>query len=213
MSGIINLSDKSLWNVQGSNYGINNINVATLGELNAIMAAAGATIAYGSQDDLGKRVAISEAGAPSYTYTPNGTLYGGVYQMVQLSSAATAGNVAVGLVAYMLASGASGYVVTDEAHADSTALFAGIFLNTVTPGNYCAICVGGKVNAAFKNPITNGAPAIGDNVVAGGGTGHVDDASAQTVAPTGLAIGKAVAAPASGVTSIIRIHDAFIGRY
>jgi hypothetical protein len=214
MAGIINFTDKSLWNVQGSNYGINNINVPTLGEVNQIMQGLGGLVAYGSQDDLGKRIVITEAGAADYTYTPNGTLFGGVYQLVKVDSGATAAQVAVGHAAFLKVSGAATYSVTAESQADSIALFAGVFLNTITPGNYGAILVSGKVNALFKTSITNGAPAVGDGVFVGGGSGLFDDLTAGTItiAQTCDLIGKALVAPASTTMSAIQIQNV-IGRY
>jgi hypothetical protein len=136
-----------------------------------------------------------------------------MYQAVKVDPSATAGNVAVGKVAYLLDStttttGEYMFVVTDEAHATSTAIPVGVFLNTIAPGNYGVIFAGGgKINVLFKAGITNGTPAIGDNVVAGGGTGFVDDASAKTVAPTGLALGTAITAPASSTISPIWIKS------
>ncbi len=207
-----NFTDKSLQNIMKQG-GLNAINVATLGELNLIMQAAGATIPYGAQGDLGKVGAFTDAEIKNYTYAANGTLYGGLYQLVNVDSAATAASVATGTLAYLKHSGRSTYSVTDVAHADATGMVAGVFLNAIAPGNYGAIFVGsGLVNVAFKTGLTNGTPAIGDNVVGGVAGGFVDDAAAGTVAPTGLFIGRAaLTVPASATTSPIWIPSP-IGR-
>lgn len=163
---------------------------------------------------------------------PGTTLYDGAYQWVQLDSGATAANATAGLAAFIkLDSGATqgalpetAYAVptvTTEDQASDTALFAGVFLNPTTfngqaneptPGNWCFIFVGaGRAAVKYKASLTNGSPALGDNIVVGGGSGTFDDASAQTVAPTGLAMGKAATIPAGGAVGLIYVPD-FINR-
>jgi hypothetical protein len=204
MAGPRNYTDKALWNP--ANVALNNINVPVLGQISAFFSNIGATSGpnYGSQDDLGKKVAVGLDAIANYTYTTNGTLYEGVYQLVQLDSAATAANVGVGKVAYWLITATGQYVVTDSAHATSTTMPAGIFLNSVTPGNYTAIFVGGgRVSALFTASLTT-AGAIGNNVAVGGATaGTVDSLSGPTVAPTPQVIGNAVTAPAAATASVI----------
>ena len=202
----VNYTDKSIWNVLTPGNGLNNVNVTNVGAINSIMAANGAVINYRSQSDLGKRICFTNAEIATYTYTPNGTLYGGVYQLVQVDSGATAASIGTGLLAYLQFAKRSTYTVTDVSHADATSEVAGVFLNTITPGNYGFIFVGnGYVTGSFKASIANGSPAAGDNVVAGAASGFMDDAAAQTVAPTGLFVGRAVTAPASSTKSVIYI--------
>jgi hypothetical protein len=198
-----NFTDKSLWNP--ANPAINNVNVPTLGEVNSLFAAAGLTIAYGSQDDLGKRIIFSDAEIGTYTYAPNGTLFGGMYQVVQVDAAATAANVAVGKIAFLKQASYGGYVVTDGAHATDIGLIAGVFLNSITPGNYGVICIGGKVNVKFAGALTNGAPAVGDNIAATGAAGLADDLSASSTAPTSRCFGLALAVAAANATSAVWI--------
>jgi hypothetical protein len=197
-----NYVDKSIWNA--ANGALNGVNVATIGELSTLLP----NIVYGSQQDLGKKIAVAIDQIGSYTNTTVGTLYEGVYQVVQVSSTAVAGSIFTGAVAYhLIGTGTSQTqnVVTDVSTATATSLVAGIFLNAVTPGNFTVIFVGGgRVAASFKTTLTNGTPAIGDNVVSGVAGGFVDDAAAGTVAPTGLFIGQAVGSiPASATTSLI----------
>lgn len=197
----VNYTDKSIFNASSDK--LNNLNAVTPGQISPIFATQGIGLNFGSQGDLGKKIAVTDAEIGNFTYTPNGTLYGGVYQLVQVSAAATQANIAQGKIAYLLPT-ATGYQVTDEAHALSTAIVAGVFLNTVTPGNYCFIFVGGgRVNVLLKTGLTNGTPAIGDNIVVAGGGGTADDAAAGTTAPTGLYLGNAVTLPASNTLSVI----------
>jgi hypothetical protein len=199
-----NYSDKSLWNP--ANGALNAVMVPTLGEVSSIFQNIGATSPplYGSQDDLGKKVCIDLPNIASYTNASNGTLFEGMYQAVQIDSAATVASCGVGRIAYHLITTNGQNVVTSVDQATSTALMAGVFL-TPNPvaGYYTVIFVGaGRVNVAF-NTLTNGAPAIGDNIVAGAASGYADDASAKTVAPTGLAFAKAVTAPVASTTSTV----------
>lgn len=199
-----NFTDKSLW--LGGNIQINNINVASLGEYSLV---APGSIPYGSQDDWGKRVELSNAEITNYTNTTNGTLFGALYQLVQVHASASASNVQTGRVAFLKnqAAGSNVPVVTDEAQADADSLVAGVFLNAITPGNYGAICVGGKVNVKYYTTLTVATPAVGDLVGTGAGNGTVDDIAAHSGNVTGRVIGVAVAtAPTAGSTLPIRLR-------
>lgn len=209
----VNFSDKSAWNVQYSG-GINNTNVATLGEINVIMNALGVSIAYGSQGDLGKRFCFTESEIATYTNSTVGTLYGGMYVPVQVDTGATGANIYVGAAAYILdtatggatGSGAQGYVVTDSAHAISTGLFAGVFLNAITPGNYGFICVAGKVNVKYTATVTS--TSLASSVVTGGATAGSFDAIVAAI--TGITlptyVGEPIVAPANAGLSAVQLR-------
>lgn len=206
-----NYSDKSLWNP--ANGALNAIMVPTLGEVSSYFANIGATSPpqYGSQDDLGKKVCISITEIGSYTNTANGTLYEGVYQVVQIDSSANVSECGVGMSAYHKFLPTSGQnIVTNYSQAvnyQSTIFFAGVFL-TPNPvaGNYTVIFVGGgRVNVSYKAGITNGAPAIGDNVNANVAGGFFDDVSAAATGQTNYVVGNATIAPASSTLSPIYI--------
>lgn len=195
-----NYVDKSLWNV--ANGAINAVMVATAGEISTLLPG----ITFGSQDDIGKKIAVSNADIATYTNTTNGTLYEGVYQVVQISSAATVANCGVGAAAYHLFTDSNINVVTDIAHATSTTMPAGVFL-TPSPvaGYFTVIFVGaGRVNVKYLASLTNGAPAIGDNVTLGA-LGAFDDAAAGTVTPTAVFFGKATVAPVASATSAVYV--------
>jgi len=214
MADLVNFVDKSIWN-SAPGFGINGVNVATVGEVNAFFANLGLTSApqYGSQDDLGKRIILTEAGGASKRYTnvanlaANTALYGGIYQLVQLSASATGANVAQGTAAFFLDSGAAGYVVTDEAHANALNDLCGVFLNAITPGNYGIIQVHGKATVQYRAVVT--ATTAGSSVlVQGAGTG-VFDAPTQSGNPTFLnlfnIIGSAIQAPANAGLKTVRM--------
>jgi len=222
----INFTDKSLWNVAGS-VGINSCNVSTLGEINALLATAGVPVNYGSQQDLGKRVVITDAefaAGPQWYVKANGTLYGGVFQAVYIDPGATVANLTVGKIAYLkdntnslgADTGAQVYAITDSANADSTSLIAGICLTpTVTAGNYTIIQVHGKANVKFTATLT-GTGAVGVTVVAGGATAGTADVPTQSGNPTyaniGLILGNAVITPTNAGTTPVQLKT-FFGRY
>lgn len=206
---MFNFADKMLYNIALANNGLNNINVSALGNINT--DARLPITSYGSLDDLGKRCWVEAPNIGLVTFTTNGTLFGGYYQLVQVDSTALASNVAVGRVAYIknTAAGNAGFVVTDESVATANTEVAGIFLNTVTPGNFCAICIGGKVNVRLKSTISNGSPIEGDALFSGGGSGTVDDLATNVTWATSLLgrfIGNALAIPVSNTTIAMQIR-------
>ena len=211
-----NFTDKALWNA--GNIAINNVNVATLGEVNALFAGLGLNLNYGSQDDLGKRIVIADADAASWSLSSVGTLFGGVYQLVQLSSAATTANAVKGCAAFTQDgtsnAGSQGYVVTDEAHADALGLIAGVFLNTITPGNFGFIQVHGKATVKYNAAVTD--TTVGDVVIVKGAGDGTFDALAAATAVTDVVMAKyialAIQAPVAGALKTVQMKD-FLGRY
>lgn len=209
-----NFTDKSMWNPRSAG-GINNVNVATVGEVNSFFQnlSAPSPVTYGSQQDVGKRMWIGSDVVADYTDTAIGTLYGGVYQLVLVDSGATAANVAIGHAAYLVYADVGTWGVTDFAHADAASLPAGVFLNTITPGNYGFICVAGIVNVKYKaSSLTNSSLAVGDVLLPV--TGGVFDDPTQTGNPTwaNLYTGFAVAigtVPVAGALSQARLNLPF----
>lgn len=189
---------------------------------------------YPSGSNIGKVIEVGDSLAAQLTQpgTKQGTygtksgnpLFGGAYQIVQVDSGATAANVDYGLCAYIkLDSGVTqgalpetsyqNIVVTDEASGGvsvTKSLFAGVFLNAITPGNFGIIWVGaGRATVLYKSSLTNNSPALGDNIVTGGGSGTFDDAAANTTAPTGLYIGQAVQTPVGAAYGVIYSRNLF----
>jgi hypothetical protein len=198
-----NFTDKSLWNA--GNIAINNVNVATLGEINALLSG----INYGSQDDLGKRIVIAEVDAADWSLSSVGTLYGGIYQLVHLDASATAANVGKGKAAFLLDgvsnAGAQIYDVTDEANAVALPHLCGVFLNSITPGNYGFIQVHGKYSCQYIAAVT--AVTDGGSVVlAGDGSGEWDVPAAgnETFILLAQTIGNAITTPANGALGTVQ---------
>jgi len=208
-----NFVDKSLWNTQ---LAVNNVNVPTVGQVNSLFAGIGGlpgAPVYGSQGDLGKIICLSDAEAAAFSFLTNGTLFGGLYQLVQLDSGATSANALVGMAAYMLdtatggATGAGGqtYTVTDSAHALSTSLGVGVFLNTITPGNFGFIQISGKATVQYTAAVTD--TNIGDAVLFAGTTAGTFNAVAAATAVTDAVLstflGNAIQAPANGALKTV----------
>ena len=215
----VNFTDKSLFNPA---FKLNNVNVATLGQINALLAASGVVMGMGGQDDLGKRLTIMDQDAADWSLAATGTLFGGIYQAVQVDSGATAANIFPGAAAYLLDtatgggnnSGSQGYVVTDQAHALATNLGCGVFLNAITPGNFGFIQISGK--ATVKYTAAPASLVAGCLVVFKGVTaGTFDtilDATAITGALLSAVIGNSIQAPVANTLGTIFIKT-LLGRY
>jgi hypothetical protein len=89
-------------------------------------------------------------------------LYGGIYQYVQFSVAATAA-AKQGLLAFW--STDTTYIVTND-EPTGVSDIAGICLNAVTKGNYGWIQIAGKAQVQYRASITKVTPALGDLVLA-----------------------------------------------
>ena len=214
-----NFTDKQIFNAL-ANLGLNAINVSSTGQLNQMLSSAGipgGVPIYGSQEDRSLRAWFTARDfltGSRYMNTANGTLFGGLYQLVLVDSGATAANVAVGKVAFIknTTAGNQSYSVTSEDAASSNSEVAGVFINSITPGNYGAICIAGKVNVLLKNPITNGSAAEGDALFAGGGAGTVDDLTLASTFSTlflNKYLGVALAAPVSNTTIAMQLRHIF----
>jgi len=200
--------------------------VSSIGEINSLLSGAG-IIPYGSQQDTGKRIVLTENDlqgpqAAQFVNTTIGQVYGGIFQVVVVDTAATASNVAVGKAAFLLDtqaggganSGALNYVVTDEAHAASTSHICGVFLNSITPGNFGVIQVHGKANVLYDNVLTSTLVAGSSVILKGGGLGTWDItiATALTTANIGLYIGHPLEAGAINTLKRAYLRGIF-GRY
>lgn len=226
-----NFTDKSFWNVATTK--VNATSVAQAGEVNSLFTNLGLPCppAYGSQDDVGKRALLTEQDmypitSSQYELSTGQQLYGGIYELVYVDAAATAANIGPGKAAFILDivtggatdSGALVHCVTDEAHAISINLIAGIFLFAATPGQYTFIQVHGKAVVQYRAAVTNGA-VTGAIVLQGAGTGVFDSIAAATALTAGTAgtsigsyVGQAISVPSNGAIGTIQMRPLF-GRY
>lgn len=174
---------------------------------------------YPTALNVGKMIEIGTTLAQSLT-NPAGAnqLFEGAYQWIQVDSGATAANVQPGLAAFIkLDPGGTAGVepqagwqqmtVTDQSHADSTNLVAGVFIEAIPPGNFGFIFVGaGRVETTFTAATGT---TIG-SVVNIGATGNgTFDSAIPTSGTTSAKIGIAVTAPIAGGTSATYVRDIF----
>jgi len=143
-------------------------------------------------------------------------LYSGLYQYVQVLSTATAAP-AQGVAAFWSSlTNAQNYIVTTDESAPDSGLFAGVFLNPVTKGNYGWIQVGGIATVQYKTTIANGAPAIGDVIIidTAGPSNKFDDPTAQSTAATialteiKAIVGTAITLPANNSLGQVLLRGA-----
>lgn len=160
--------------------------------------------------NLGDYFDLTNAEAKAASYSVNGTLYSGRYRRVQVDSGATAANVKAGTIGLMPSPAAIGIdvgpgklavsmnVVTSWDQALTAGLRPVVFLNVVTPGNFCFVQELGVATVLGKTGLTATA-TIGDAIVAGT-SGLVDDVTQSTTltyALEKLIIGEAIDLPVS----------------
>jgi len=127
-------------------------------------------------------------------------LYSGLYQYVQVLSTATAAP-AQGVAAFWSSlANMQSYIVTTDASAADESLFAGVFLNAITKGNYGWIQVGGIASVLYKAAFT-GTAAIGvvvgvDPAPSGSFDVPLQITTAPTVSQSKLFVGEAITLPA-----------------
>ncbi len=121
----------------------------------------------GYDGQLGKRyvvtgvnVGVATNEATRLSNTTVGTLYGGVYQYVQVPSTATATPV-IGNIAFWT----DPTKMTVNADAAANSVQMGVFINAITKGDYGWVQIGGLASVLFKTSITKATPAIGDLVI------------------------------------------------
>lgn len=146
----------------------------------------GATVFAGGLN-LGDYFDLTEQEANNLSYTTNGTLHAGRYRRVQLDSGATAANVKTGTVGYMLAGGQPQLNLVTSYDKAIQGAHAVVFLNVVTPGNYCFVQENGVATCLGGTSITKASPNTGDicNAVTGG---VVDDPTSQNYVATTIGI-------------------------
>src|SRR3954469_24908577 len=159
--------------------------------------------------NLGDYFDLTNAEAKVLSYPTNGTLYLGRYRRVQVDSGATAANVKTGTIGLMASPAAiqidlggrlplSMNVVTSYDQGLVAGLRPVVFLNTVTPGNFCFVQELGVATVLGKTGLT-ATPAIGDAIIVGT-SGLVDDPTQSTTltyALEKLIVGEAIDLPVS----------------
>lgn len=188
---------------------LNVIPVISTGRLNTVndaviggQAKLAGTSAFAGM--LGARYALSQVNASLFSAPAVGTLYNGIYQYVQLHEDAL--DPAVGQGAFWkMDEAVGGFIITTDPTAptpDGTN-FAGVFIGTPTPGNYCWICVEGLVAVQLIASVTDTTigSALVPSLVSSPGNhamfNSIDDNSGAADNPN-LNVGVAMQAPSNG---------------
>lgn len=154
------------------------------GAISGVPSAIGAI--QGIQDDPGDRVVIGFSDARALSKTSIGTLYGGVYQYVQVLSTATIAP-AVGLAAFTVTSPTPSpihTVTTDETQPTGANLWQGVFIQALTKGYNGYIQVAGKATVLFTTPLTGTGAAGAAVFTAADGAGRFDTFDGVGANPT-----------------------------
>lgn len=186
---------------------INGVNDALIGTAGA---PNGGPLRSHFAGQLGKTIDLNDDDVVYNAAT--GTVYGGRFQYVRLAAASTA--VALGQIVFWDNSVANNLyqVTTTEGSPSSTlgsTLIAGIVLNpSWTPGNYGIIQILGTVAVKFIATLTvagtAGCPVYAGNKGAGVDNGLADVITTDATSPVNARfLGKAVAAPTNGGTSLV----------
>lgn len=142
---------------------LNDVNDVAQGG-NQVSVPAGIPQVASSQNYVGDRMLVDDVSAIALSDTTVGTLYGGIYEYVQTLSSSTA-NPARGAAAFFRAADLPPaftpplFQVTADAQPSAAlpTLFAGVFINAITKGNFGWIQIAGVASCLFDSTITTAA--------------------------------------------------------
>lgn len=180
---------------------LNDVNDSAVGGV-IVSLPSGCPTPQVSQDFAGDRICIDDTTALALSDTVVGTLFGGIYMYVGTLATATAAPARGSAAFYRAAdlpSAQSGlYQVTSDAQPTTAipTLFAGVFINAITKGNFGWIQIAGVMMCLFDSAIT--AAAVGNPV-----TIKISAAVAST-----FDVGAAVAATLAGTIAAV---DTLVG--
>lgn len=154
--------------------------------------------------NLGDFFDLTESEANALSYVPAaGTsvqLHAGRYRRVQVDSGATASNVKVGTVGLMGAGQQPQLNRVTSYDKGIVAAHVVIFLNTVTPGNFCFVQELGVASVLMGSTLQKATPVTGDIIVSTT-LGVGQDTTAQTVDIATLGI--ALTAPSPNTLGLV----------
>lgn len=145
-----------------SNKFLNDVNDPVSGGV-TVSLPAGVQSPQVSQTIPGDRIVLDDATAVGLSDTTVGTLFGGIYMYtgtLSSSAAAPARGAAAFMRAADLPSAVTGlYQVTADAQPSAAVptLYAGVFINAITKGNFGWIQIGGVISTLFDSAITTAA--------------------------------------------------------
>src|SRR6266446_3516000 len=154
--------------------------------------------------NLGDYFDTTEAEANQASNTSTGTLHAGRYRRVQVDSGATASNVKTGTIGYMVAGGQPQLNLVTSYDKSIPGAHPVVYLNVVTPGNYCFVQELGVANVLMGASITKSGPATGDLINATT-LGVGDDPTTQEFVMTTIGIALDPPNPATIIRVIMTV--------
>jgi hypothetical protein len=135
--------------------------------------------------NLGDYFDLTEKEANGASYTQTGILHSGRFRRVQVHAGATAANVKAGTLGVMVAALIPEVNIVTSFDAGVANMRVVVFLNVVTPGNFCFVQELGIANVLAAAALT-GAATVGAQVIATA-NGTVDSGGTTTasVSPLG----------------------------
>jgi hypothetical protein len=195
---------------------LNDVNDSVAGGA-VVSVPAGAPAPASSQTLPGDRIVLDDATASALSDTTlQGTLYGGVYQYVQVSQT-TRAPVRGGVVFFKQADIGVQYVAYTDAQPSTTVptYIAGILIGTPTSGNYAWIQVAGAASVLFDNfSLTSAAAGNWVSAKVSANVASTADVGAVVgVVTIAALLGVAVGLPTSAVVSTVMLtRGLFCGR-
>lgn len=206
---------------------LNDVNDSAQGGVVATVLS-GIQAPYTSQDFPGDRIALDDATAFASSDSAIGTLYGGIYEYVQTLAGSTAaparGTAAFFRTADLPPAGtfANGLFQVSADAQPTTALptlYAGVFINAVTKGNFGWIQIGGILSTLFDSTITTAAAGNPVSIKTSPTVASTFDVGvpvaatlAGTVAAVDNLVGIAIVSPTLSVISQVLQTRSFLPR-
>lgn len=159
---------------------------------------------------LGNVIRLNHELAARASKTTIGTLYAGDYMYVQVTGAATASGIRGRLALWdtLALTGQTQFHVTGDVTTASQ-FVAGVFLNTVTKGNYCWIQISGLagvLNAASLVNATLGNVAFVEVALTGAvAAADFNTLASLTIAQGSSMFGQAYALPVAGSVTLVNL--------
>lgn len=195
---------------------LNDVNDAAAGGV-IVSVPSGAPSPAVSQTIPGDRIVLDDATALALSDTTIGTLYGGIYMYVGATWTTQAAR--LGGIAFWLAANLTNGTYTVNGDAQPTTAIptyiAGIFINTLTKGNFGWIQIAGLATVLFDGALTAAAAGnwVSAKVSASAGTASTaDNGAVAGVVTLAAMLGVAVGLPATSAASTVLITRSPFGR-
>jgi hypothetical protein len=197
-----------------SNKYINDVNDPTSGGP-IVSVPAGGPSAQVNQTQPGDRIVLDDPTALALSDTKTGTLYGGVYEYVQVFATSTAAPQRGAIAFFRQSDLGVAYQITADAQPSAAvpSYIAGIFINALTKGNFGWIQVAGPASVLFDTLTSSAAGNWVTAKVSPVTASTADCGAVAGVVTLAALLGVAVGIPSSTVISTVMLtRGNFMGR-